>query len=402
MFHHNIYDLSNIENIDLIKEFENCKVSKEVLRLLEDKSLLKRFYVRDLEFREANILKQECLSNNLEAAISFKTYMMEPGKTDAILTGTKRNFYRLLIKLKKQPFTLAKLGQDLEKIIDKPVQKYIVGQTEFDWQNKNYIMGVVNTTPDSFFPGSRVSKDQYLSKIEQMINEGADILDIGGESTRPGSERVKLQEELDRVIPVIKDIKNNFNIPVSVDTYKSEVAEKAFASGADMLNDISALTFDSNMVNVLKEYDKPVCIMHIKGTPKNMQKNPNYSNLIDELYDYFNNRIDYLLDNGISENKIMIDPGIGFGKRLEDNLRLIKFLNYFSVYNMPILFAGSRKSFIGQVLGSEVEDRLYGTLATHLLALKNGASFVRVHDVKPMKDSIILEEKIREVSRFEY
>jgi dihydropteroate synthase len=260
----------------------------------------------------------------------------------------------------------------------------VIRGKEFNFKSKKYCMGIINVTPDSFYSGSRVKKDELLMKVEEMTKEGVDIIDIGGESTRPGSDPVPLEEELNRVIPSVEEIRKNFSdVIISVDTYKSEIAKKALDVGADMINDISACTFDPNMVNVLREYKAPVIIMHIKGTPKNMQNNPEYKDVVREITEFLRERIQFLENSGIESEKIIIDPGIGFGKKLEHNIAIIRRLAELKQLKKPILIGLSRKSMIGMILGGvPPEERLTGTIALNTIALLNGASIIRVHDVK--------------------
>jgi len=260
-----------------------------------------------------------------------------------------------------------------------------------------YIMGIVNVTPDSFYPGSRIKKDKLIDIVSKMINDGAEIIDVGGESTRPGAEEVPLDEELNRVVPVIETIKKNFDVIVSVDSYKSKVADESLKVGADMVNDISALRFDKNMVNVIRKFDCPVILMHMKGTPKDMQKNPYYEDPVLEIYEFLKERIEFAKRNGIE--KIIIDPGIGFGKRLTDNLLIIKNLSKFKELGYPILLGASRKSMIGMILDLPVEERLEGTLAITAIGVVNGADIIRVHDVKENYRAVKVAEAIKNAVR---
>ena len=264
--------------------------------------------------------------------------------------------------------------------------------------NRNtLIMGILNVTPDSFSDGGKfIQLGKALSQVQYMENNGADIIDIGGESTRPGAVAVSLEEEINRTIPVIEAIRKISNISISIDTYKSEVAEKALLAGADIINDISGLTFDSRMIKIVKKFDVPVVLMHIKGTPRNMQTNPTYIDVIKELIIFFSFQIQKALDFGIKKEQIIIDPGIGFGKQLNDNFILIQRLNEFSELGFPILIGPSRKSFIGLTLDVPSEDRLEGTLASVSASILNGASIVRVHDVKEVKRAVIITDKIME------
>ena len=259
------------------------------------------------------------------------------------------------------------------------------------------IMGILNVTPDSFSDGGKfIHLGKALSQAQYMENNGADIIDIGGESTRPGAVPVSIEEEINRTIPVIEEIRKYSNIAISIDTYKSEVAEKALLAGADFINDISGLTFDSKMIEIVKKFDVPVVLMHIKGTPRNMQTNPTYIDVIKELLEFFSFQIQKALDIGIKKEQIIIDPGIGFGKQLNDNFILIQRLKEFSELGFPILIGPSRKSFIGLTLDLPSEDRLEGTLAAVSTGILNGASIVRVHDVKEVKRAVIITDKIME------
>ncbi|MBB6062319.1 dihydropteroate synthase [Thermosipho japonicus] len=243
-----------------------------------------------------------------------------------------------------------------------------------------YIMGIINVTPDSFYPGSRIDRDRLIDTVSQMIKNGAEIIDVGGESTRPGAQEVSLEEELNRVVPAIEIIKNNFEIIVSVDTYKSKVAEESLKLGADIINDISAFRFDENMVKIAKKYDCPVILMHMKGTPRNMQQNPFYEDTIGEIITFLKERIEFSKKHGVE--KIIIDPGIGFGKRLIDNLLILKHIDDFKKLRYPVLVGASRKSMIGMILDLPVEERLEGTLAITAYSAMKNVDIIRVHDVK--------------------
>jgi dihydropteroate synthase len=255
-----------------------------------------------------------------------------------------------------------------------------------DLSARTHLMGILNVTPDSFSDGGKFFKvEDAVRRGIKMAEEGADIIDVGGESTRPGSDPITIEEELPRVIPVIEALSKEIGIIVSIDTYKSEVAKKALEAGAEMINDISALRFDPKMKEIVAEYKVPVVLMHIKGTPKNMQENPYYDDVIKEIIEYLKESIKIARGAGIKEENIIIDPGIGFGKRLEDNLNILKNLKKFSILNCPVLIGPSRKSFIGKILDLPVEERLEGSLAALAVAIMNGANIVRVHDVKESK-----------------
>lgn len=260
------------------------------------------------------------------------------------------------------------------------------------------VMGILNATDNSFFPGSRVgSVENAVNIAMKMIEDGADILDIGGESTRPGSDPVSEEQEINRVVPVIEGIrKKNKDALISVDTYRAKTAEEAIKAGADIINDISAMTFDDNMADVAVKYNAPVILMHIKGTPKNMQKDPHYNDVIGEVKDFFKERIDYAISKGIKREKLILDPGIGFGKNFDHNIELIKKIDSFYEFNMPILLAVSRKTFIGLALGNiPVEERLEGTIAVSCFAAMKNVDMIRVHDVLENKKAIKMIEVLK-------
>jgi len=269
---------------------------------------------------------------------------------------------------------------------------------KLDLSSRTHIMGILNVTPDSFSDGGRFYKfDDAVRQGMKMAEEGADILDVGGESTRPGSHPVSLEEELSRVIPVIESLTQRLDVPISIDTYKAKVAQEALNAGAQMINDISALRYDPEMKKMAAQHDVPVALMHIQGTPRTMQEHPWYEDVIGEITDYLKESIQIATDAGIGREKIIIDPGIGFGKRLKDNLNILKNLKEFSILNCPILIGCSRKSFIGKILNLPMEERLEGSLAALAVAVMNGAHMVRVHDVKESKRVASLVDAILKV-----
>ncbi len=251
---------------------------------------------------------------------------------------------------------------------------------------RNHVMGILNATPDSFSDGGRfAAADQAVAHAREMAAQGADIIDIGGESTRPGAAPVPEEEELRRVIPLIERLSGELPVPLSIDTYKSSVARKALRAGASIVNDISGLRFSPDMANVAAEYGAAVVIMHIKGTPRNMQQNPVYADVVGEIAAYLEEGIEIAVKAGVDREKIMIDPGIGFGKTLEHNLEILNRLDEFRALGRPIVLGTSRKKFIGTVLNVPVpEERIDGTAATVALGIERGAGIVRVHDVARM------------------
>jgi dihydropteroate synthase len=275
------------------------------------------------------------------------------------------------------------------------MRKLVLKDKIFNLDKKAVIMGILNITPDSFSDGNQFyCKDSALAQAELMINEGVDIIDIGGESSRPGAAAVSLQEELDRVMPIIEIIKKEFAIPVSIDTCKSGVAALAATYGVEMLNDITALQYDAKMADVAAENNLAICLMHIRGTPDNMQINTIYTDLVTEVIDKLKQTANICLQKGISKESIILDPGIGFGKSVEGNLQLLKKLSELKKLGFSVLIGTSRKSFIGKVLDVEVNDRLNGTIASNVVALMNGADVFRVHDVKAHRQALDLAKAI--------
>ncbi len=249
-------------------------------------------------------------------------------------------------------------------------------------------MGILNTTPDSFFDGGKYNQlDSALKRAEAMLADGADVIDVGGESTRPGSQKVKAPEEMERVLPVIEKIKANFPVPVSIDTSKSEVALAAIEAGASIVNDISGLSADANMLRCAQK-NVSFVLGHIQGTPQNMQINPQYENVLEEVENFLEEKAKLLMEHGVEPEKIALDPGIGFGKTVEHNYQLIRGISVLAEKKFPIVMGLSRKSFMGKTKGLENSNRLIPTVTLGILCLLKGASVLRVHDVKETRESI--------------
>lgn len=344
----------------------------------------------------ANILKQEMLSLGADAAVARGALTGKTKKTDVLLLGTLLQLKSLSAKLRLQPFGLHKLGAELEEGIKNytendfilPLRKHTL-----NLGRKTHIMGIINLTPDSFSGDGlyRASCKERLSlaleKAQKMSADGADIIDLGGESSRPGAKKISVKEELLRTVPAVKLLAKKIAIPISVDTTKPEVAEAALEAGAQIINDISGLR-DKRMIKAAAKYKAAVVIMHMLGLPVNMQKKIAYHSLIDDIVSYLKDAIDSACSGGIKPDKIIIDPGLGFGKTGEDNLEIIKRLADFKVLGKPILIGPSRKSFIGKVLGAGIEERCAGSLAASVTAAQNGANIVRVHEVKETSQSL--------------
>jgi len=273
------------------------------------------------------------------------------------------------------------------------------GKYKLDTSHKILVMGILNVTPDSFSDGGRYLDPK--TAVEQglrMSADGADIIDIGGESTRPGAKKISLDEELQRVLPVIEQLASKLKLPVSIDTYKSRVAKAALEAGASIVNDISGLNFDPEMARTVSAYKAGLVLMHIKGTPENMQADPKYDDLLAEVGTYLKASIKTAAEAGVKHETMAIDPGIGFGKTVEHNLSLIKNLEYFKRFNCPIVAGVSRKSFIGK-LNNDIpaDQRLPGSLAAALLAVQNGASVIRCHDVRETVQAFTVYQAIKNI-----
>ena len=342
-----------------------------------------------LQCRQANILKQEMLALGGDAAVARGSVACSVEATDVILIGTEKQFNKLRLKLPLQPFDLPALAVELSDLL-----KHLTS-TPTIWRTarrnleltRPLIMGILNITPDSFSDGSRyLDPPRALEQAQKMIDEGADIIDIGGESTRPGAEPVSAEEEEARIIPVITGLAGKTGCVISVDTWKSRVARKAMAAGAEIINDISGFAFDNKLSRVAFETGAGVVLMHTRGAPEIMQQNTGYTDLTGEIMQGLRNSVETAVTAGIERERIAVDPGIGFGKNSRGNLEILRRLSEFSSLGLPLLVGTSRKAFIGTITGREIGDRLHGTAATVALAVAHGASILRVHDVRAMRD----------------
>jgi len=270
------------------------------------------------------------------------------------------------------------------------------GSHRMDLGRKTHVMGVLNVTPDSFSDGGLFfNRDRAIEHALEMVRDGADIIDVGGESTRPYAEAVSLQEELDRVVPVIERLREVINVPISIDTFKAEVARKALEAGASMINDISALRFDPEMVSIAARFQVPVILMHMQGEPRNMQDNPTYGDLVEEILAFLRDAVERAVQGGVRRDRIILDPGIGFGKTFDHNLILLRDLERFRSLGLPLLVGTSNKAFIGHILKREPHERTTGTMATVAAAVLNGAHIVRVHAVKEAVETVRIIDAIK-------
>lgn len=337
----------------------------------------------------ANILKQEMLSLGADAAVARGSVACSIEKTDVLLMGTLKQIHALAKKIEKQPFGLNVIAQNILNLtanLSKNSYLLTTSRRKIVLGEKTLIMGILNVTPDSFSDGHAYFEQQKaIERALQMVDEGADIIDIGGESSRPGSKPVSAGQEIARVVPIVEILSRKLKIPLSVDTTKSQVAQKSLEAGAEIINDISSLS-DRKMASVINHASAALILMHMRGTPKTMQTgNLAYDDLMLEINAYLEEKCRKAIAAGIGRDHLAVDPGIGFGKTYEDNCRIIKNLNEMKVLGLPVLIGTSRKAFIGIVTGGTPAERIDGTAATVCAAIMNGCNIVRVHDVAQMK-----------------
>lgn len=383
---------------DARREMEAIGVEEGGIKIMVPKSFQHCIKFYGMEPQDAIILKQEMLAAGGDAAISQYAIPPHGKKTDVLVIGTKTQLRIVSEKMKMQYKRLRGAGEKISEIMKNMGRKHkpIMGIGE-----RTLIMGILNVTPDSFYDGGKYTNVMdAVARAKEMVDEGADIIDVGGESTRPGSMPVSSDEELKRVLPVIKAIRDEMDVPLSVDTYRADVAEEAIKAGANMVNDVTALRGDDGMANVVSEHGVPVCLMHMKGTPRNMQKNPHYDDVMSEIARFLYERAEYAMAEGIEERNIILDPGIGFGKRtggeIEDNCEIIARLSELKSLGFPILVGASRKTFIGNICNTGADERLEGSLGAEAIAIANGADILRVHDVGETKRMAMVVDRIRD------
>lgn len=358
------------------------------IKLMAPKSVGRVVKATGLKPPAANILKQEMLSFGGEAATAYGSIVHSVKTTDVLIFGTLKQFALLTAKLKRHQFGLPQLAAEIEaclKSYDRSPAPLKIGQGTFRFGQRTYIMGILNVTPDSFSDGGQFNDPAAaVERAQLMVEAGADIIDIGGESTRPGAAVVSAEEEIRRVVPVIKKLASDRRMIIAVDTRKAEVAQAALEAGALMINDVSGLRYDKKMAEVAAAFRVPICLMHMKGSPKTMQAKPVYRDLMGEIIGRLAEGIAIANNAGILLEKIIVDPGLGFGKTAAHNLEIIRRLRELKALGRPILLGPSRKATIGQVLDLPVEERVEGTAAAVALAINHGADLIRVHDVKAM------------------
>lgn len=350
--------------------------------------------VENVQARAAHIIKEAMLSRGGECATPRELLTLDGAqRVRVIMIGTVTQFRGAIKNLALQPFGMKELAAELKalldsvapasrepRVIDARGRKLEVG-------GRTLVMGVVNATPDSFSDGGTFERlEDARNRALQIDRAGVDVIDIGGESTRPGSEPVTLEEELRRTIPLIRSLAGDVSAVISIDTCKAAVAEKALEAGAGMVNDISGLRFDPDMIPVVAERRAPVVIMHMLGVPRSMQENPVYDDVVGDICRFFREQVALAMEGGVEPGMIMVDPGIGFGKTVEHNLEILRRLGEFGSLGFPVVLGTSRKRFIGAVLGRGVEERTMGTVSTVAFAIARGVDMVRVHDVEQVMD----------------
>jgi len=361
------------------------------------KGLGRAIKLEQVPLRVAHILKQEMLSVGGDAAVHRDVIINNVDATDVMLLGTVRQLEHLATKVLAQPFGLKKIGHALKQLLSalEPSKTRILNcrGRELTLGERTLVMGILNVTPDSFSDGGRYNNfENAISQAERMVEEGVDIIDVGGESTRPNYAGVSAEEEWQRLEPVLKTLLERVAVPISVDTYKASVAAKALKAGAHIINDIWGLQKDPDMARVVGDYHVPVIVMH-------NQDGTSYHHLMGDIFNFLQKSIELAEAHGLSGDQIIVDPGIGFGKTTEQNLEVMARLAEFKTLGHPVLLATSRKSMIGNTLNLTVDERLEGTLATSVLGVVSGVDIIRVHDVKEnlrtiqMSDAIVRRQR---------
>lgn len=367
---------------EMIAECEKIGADPGGIKLMAPKGESILIRVENVSLKAANLLKQEMLSRGGDCVVHRNVSNLTIGESAVLLIGTRRTFQGVLPKLRSQPFGLKVLGGEIEKLLyneAKSCSPITIRNQTYDWNEKTWIMGILNITPDSFSDGGKFNEiESAIEHAKQMIEAGADIIDIGGESTRPGHAPVSLEEELNRVIPIIKAIRKEIpNIPISIDTYKAEVAKQAVEAGADIINDIWGAKKERKIADVAATYKVPIILMHNRD-------NTNYHHLMSDVVSDIRESITIAKQAGVPDEHIILDPGIGFAKTYEQNLEVMRHLDTFTALGYPVLLGTSRKSMIGHTLDLPATERMEGTGATVCLGIEKGCQIMRVHDVKEM------------------
>ena len=365
----------------LIKQISNTNIQEELIDIGYDKNYAnkaqnkfcyKNFKIYDLTCTQANILKQLALSVGADCGTHKDVITGKIELSDCILGGSNSQLYQIAQKLQLQPFGLKELGKKIEEKI------------QIQTKNRTKIIGILNITTNSFSDGGKYYEfEDSIKHLHKLIDDGADIIDIGAESTKPGAEEVNAEEQLKKIIPILEYInKNNIQIQISIDTRSAKVAQESIKHGATIINDVSGFDYDKDMIKVISNNPNiKIIIQHSLGTPQNMQDNPHYDNLMDEIYKTLANKVNYALENGIKKENIIIDPGIGFGKNRENNFEIIKRWKELETISCPILIGLSRKSMLNMENSSNEEKDMY-SLALNSILIDQNIDYIRVHNVK--------------------
>ncbi|HVP18550.1 MAG TPA: dihydropteroate synthase [Spirochaetia bacterium] len=383
---------------DLKRHLSEIDIADDEIEKITDMFLYCTIKLEGVDTRAANLMRTSIES--LGGAIAMRKDALEftVRETDVVISGSRHMLRVLATRLRGEPFGLDGIADEIAACLSTGARIMSWGKRTLDFTRKTYVMGILNCTPDSFYPGSRtLTIKDALKAGREMIEAGVDIIDVGGESTRPGSDSVPLAEEIRRVIPVVQSLRAESDTMISVDTRKKDVAERALDAGADFINDISGLRHNEDLARLVARRKVPIVLMHMRGTPKTMQRQPFYRNTISEILRELQPSIAAAIGAGIDPEMIIIDPGVGFGKRIQDNLRIIKELASLKSLDFPILIGLSRKSFIGEILDRPVEKRLIGTITANTLAVINGANIIRVHDVGDAVQMVKIIESVRRI-----
>jgi len=399
----NIYPLNIRSPQDLAVAMARIGADPRAGAYFQPKRVMRHIFIEQADFRAAAYIKQELLARGGDAVVGKHVIDAKVDKSDVLLVATDGELSALLKKMEAMDcWGFKELREGLRTALDSArVSEWVLplpGGRSLRLDGRTKIMGILNFTEDSFHAASRVaSLDDILRRAYAMLADGADILDIGVESTRPGSAPIALEDELDRLIPAIKELRKSFpDAVISADTYKGKTALAAADAGADIINDVGGFSLDSDMLECAVRSELPYVLSHIKGTPRNMQDSPTYENLLGELNAYFQMKINEAEQAGLSRERIIIDPGFGFGKRTEDNLLILKELETLSVFGRPILLGYSRKKFTGTITDApNTDDRLAGTIAVSALT-EGRAQMIRVHDVRENKNALLMARAIKE------
>ena len=394
-----IRSLSITSTREALHEMGKVGVDPTGMRLMEGKTIHLNLKLEGITPRTSNLLKQEMLALGGDAAVDGRGLDCGTESTDAILMGTQKQFEKLASKLEQYPGfqTLDHSLKETLKNLSKTHYMLRCKRRTFTLGKKTLLMGILNVTPDSFSDGGLFfEREKAVARGLEMAEEGADFIDVGGESTRPGTTPLPQEEELRRVIPVIESLSQKTEVPISIDTYKAAVAKEAIQAGAELINDISGLHFDPDLAEVAAKEEIPIILMHIRGSPQTMQTNVHYDSLLSEILQSLRDSIQKAEFAGVDPDQILVDPGIGFGKTVEHNLLILKHLSEFRILGKPLLLGTSRKSFIGRILKVEdISERLEGTLASTVIGALNGAHIIRCHDVMQAKRAVSVADAIR-------